>query len=162
MDGVPRSREKPILVSGRISQHGLDEAVRMMLSIQEQLRRKLIVSCQACRATRWKIRMPFGGWLWRQLQGGAAGLRINSAEHIAAIRRDSDVPIIGIQKRFMNGVYRITPDFEAAQALAAAGASIIALDCTDRSWPAGDPCRNWLAHSRGAVSSHHGRRGHSR
>jgi putative N-acetylmannosamine-6-phosphate epimerase/predicted NBD/HSP70 family sugar kinase len=111
----------------------------MMLSIQEQLRRKLIVSCQAWPGDPLEDTDAIRRMALAALQGGAAGLRINSAEHIAAIRRDSDVPIIGIQKRFMNGVYRITPDFEAAQALAAAGASIIALDCTDRSWPAGDP-----------------------
>jgi glucokinase-like ROK family protein len=76
--------------------------------------------------------------------GGAAGLRLNSAEQIAAIRRDTNLPIIGIEKRYGPMGMRITPDFASAFGLAAAGASIIALDCTDRSWPGGDPWRELI------------------
>lgn len=72
---------------------------------------------------------------------GASGLRLNSAEHIAALRRHTNVPIIGIQKRYDAQDVRITPDFAAAFALAAAGASMIALDCTRREWRSGDPWR---------------------
>lgn len=70
---------------------------------------------------------------------GAEGLRVNSAEHISAIRQDTAVPIIGIQKRYVNGLLRITPDFASAAALAAAGATVIALDCTNRTWTFGEP-----------------------
>ena len=72
---------------------------------------------------------------------GASGLRLNSAEHIAAIRRHTGIPIIGIQKRYDAEGLRITPDFAAASALAAADASMIALDCTGREWLNGDPWR---------------------
>jgi len=49
------------------------------------------------------------------------------------------VPIIGIHKQYGPAGLRITPTFVAASALAAAGASMIALDCTNRVWPDGDP-----------------------
>lgn len=76
---------------------------------------------------------------------GVSGLRINSPEHIAAIRKDTALPIIGIQKRYVNGRLRITPDFASAAALAHAGASIVALDCTNRSWDFGEPWRELIA-----------------
>ncbi len=79
---------------------------------------------------------------------GAAGLRINSADHIAAIRKDTDLPIIGIHKRYVNGALRITPDFSSAAALAAAGATIIALDCTHRTWRFGEPWQEILRNIR--------------
>lgn len=73
------------------------------------------------------------------LRGGAGGLRLNGGAYIAAIRPDSKVPIIGLKKVYLEGRLRITPDFAAAVELANAGADIIALDCTDRIWPGGDP-----------------------
>lgn len=65
--------------------------------------------------------------------GGAAGLRANGPEDIAAIRAVSALPIIGIAKVWSDRfpVY-ITPGFSDAAAVAAAGADIIALDATPR------------------------------
>jgi N-acetylmannosamine-6-phosphate 2-epimerase / N-acetylmannosamine kinase len=73
------------------------------------------------------------------VRGGAMGLRLNSPKHVRAIRADSDLPIIAIQKRLLGGKLRITPDFASAALLAAAGADIIALDCTDRIHAHGEP-----------------------
>ena len=70
---------------------------------------------------------------------GAAGLRIHSPEHITAIRQDTSLPIIGISKQYHDGRLRITPDFKSAQALAEAGATIIALDCTSQPHSFGEP-----------------------
>lgn len=66
-------------------------------------------------------------------QGGALALRANGPADIAAIRAVSRLPIIGILKRWDDRfpVY-ITPDFASAEAIAAAGADIIALDATAR------------------------------
>jgi N-acylglucosamine-6-phosphate 2-epimerase len=66
-------------------------------------------------------------------QGGAKALRANGPADISAIRAVSDLPIIGILKRWDERfpVY-ITPDFESAFLIAAAGADIIALDATAR------------------------------
>jgi N-acylglucosamine-6-phosphate 2-epimerase len=68
--------------------------------------------------------------------GGAVAIRANGPEDIAAIRRAVDVPIIGIWKIDLPGFdVRITPTIEQARAVAAAGASIVALDATDRPHP---------------------------
>lgn len=65
--------------------------------------------------------------------GGAVAIRANGPDDIASIRAAVSLPIIGIWKVDLPGLgIRITPAVEHAQAVAAAGASIIALDATDR------------------------------
>lgn len=64
------------------------------------------------------------------LRGGAGGLRSNGVESTQTFRAETTLPILGIQKRSVGGTLCITPDFEAAQAIARAGADVIALDCS--------------------------------
>ena len=95
--------------------------------------RSLAVSCQA------RADNPLHGPAFMAAmaeaaeQGGALALRANGPADIAAIRAVSRLPIIGILKRWDDRfpVY-ITPDFASAEAVAAAGADIIAIDATDR------------------------------
>jgi N-acylglucosamine-6-phosphate 2-epimerase len=62
---------------------------------------------------------------------GVVGLRINSPEHVRAVRQAVDLPVLGIQKHYApDGRVWITPTFADARALVEAGASIIAMDCT--------------------------------
>lgn len=68
------------------------------------------------------------------VEGGAAAIRCESPADVAAIRAAVSVPLIGLWKRGETGVY-ITPTFEAAQAIAEAGADVIAIDATDRPRP---------------------------
>jgi len=110
-----------------------------MFAIFEQLKGKLVVSCQASPGDPLDSADAICRMALAALSGGAAGLRINSAEHIATLRRHTDVPIIGIHKQYGPAGLHITPDFASASALVDAGASMIALDCTDRVWPDGDP-----------------------
>jgi len=113
-----------------------------MHKVFEELKGRLIVSCQAYPGDPLEDTDALRRMALASAVGGAAGLRINSAEHIAAIRKDCQLPIIGIQKKYVNGKLHITPDFESAESLAKAGASIIALDCTLREWPKGE---SWQA-----------------
>ena len=76
--------------------------------------------------------------------GGAAAIRANGPADIRAIKRAVDLPVIGLYKQGESGVY-ITPTFEAAAEIAAAGADVIALDCTDRPRPDGVPLAELLA-----------------
>lgn len=76
--------------------------------------------------------------------GGAAGLRLAGAKHIAAVRQAlPDIPIIGIHKPDVlpdppeSAVY-ITAQLADALPLAEAGADIIALDATLRPRPGGE------------------------
>ena len=103
-----------------------------MQSTKDRLKGALVVSCQASPGNALDDTDTICRIARDALKNGATGLRINSPEHIAAIRRYTDVPIIGIQKRYRDGQLFITPDFDSASGLAAAGASIIALDCTGR------------------------------
>jgi predicted NBD/HSP70 family sugar kinase/putative N-acetylmannosamine-6-phosphate epimerase len=110
-----------------------------MLGILETLRSGLLVSCQAAPGDPLEDTQTIRRIARSVAGAGAAGLRINGPEHIAAIRQDLRLPIIGIQKRYHGNKIRITPDFVSAAALATAGASTIALDCTGRDWPDGEP-----------------------
>lgn len=105
----------------------------------EQLRGRLVVSCQASPGDALEDTETIRRIALAVVGGGAAGLRLNSPAHIAAIRQSSALPIIGIQKHYGPTGLHITPDFASAAALAAAGASIIAIDCTSRIWPDGEP-----------------------
>jgi N-acylglucosamine-6-phosphate 2-epimerase len=62
---------------------------------------------------------------------GAAALRICSPSHIAAVRRISQLPIIGLDKTADRSRIYITPDFTRAKALVEAGASIVAVQATE-------------------------------
>ena len=68
--------------------------------------------------------------------GGAAGLRIEGVENLKAARPTVQVPIIGIVKRDLpDSPIRITPFLHDIEALAKAGADIIAVDGTRRPRP---------------------------
>jgi putative N-acetylmannosamine-6-phosphate epimerase len=66
-------------------------------------------------------------------QGGAGGIRANGPEDVAAIRAVTRLPLIGILKRFDDGVpVYITPDLASAVAITGAGADAVAVDATRR------------------------------
>ncbi len=102
------------------------------------LRGGLIVSCQA---------LPpeplFGSDIMARMAvaaeaGGAVGIRANSPADIAAIRAVTDLPLIGLSKvELVDYEVYITPTAADAQAVAEAGADIIALDATARPHPEG-------------------------
>ena len=70
--------------------------------------------------------------------GGAVGIRADDPNHIAAIRKITDLPIIGIYKEDVVGYGpRITLNMDRARAIYEAGSTIIALDVTDRPHPYG-------------------------
>jgi N-acylglucosamine-6-phosphate 2-epimerase len=64
---------------------------------------------------------------------GAAGVRIEGAARIRAVRAAVDVPIVGIVKRAHPGFEPyITSTFDEVRAVAEAGADVVAFDATDR------------------------------
>jgi N-acylglucosamine-6-phosphate 2-epimerase len=103
------------------------------------LRGTLIVSCQAAPGDPLDDVETLRRLAISVLRGGAGGLRANGVACIAAFRRETRLPIIGILKRYVDGAAAITPDFAAAEAVAAAGADVIALDCTARRLTAAEP-----------------------
>ncbi|NUS70016.1 MAG: putative N-acetylmannosamine-6-phosphate 2-epimerase [Ensifer adhaerens] len=76
------------------------------------------------------------GFALAALDGGATALRIESADYVRAVRQATDRPIIGLVKRDLKtSPVRITPFIEDVDALAQAGADIIAYDATSRERP---------------------------
>jgi glucokinase-like ROK family protein len=110
----------------------------------DALQSKLIASCQASMGEPLEDVDTLRRIAMACLAGGAGGLRLNSAKCVAAVRSHTRLPIIGIEKVDFGDRVRITPDFAAAARLARAGADIIALDCTDREWPGGEPWRQLI------------------
>lgn len=92
----------------------------------------LIVSCQARADNPLHGPVYMGAMALAARDGGAVAIRANGPADIAAVKA-AGLPVVGILKRFDDRfpVY-ITPDAAAADAIAAAGADIIALDATPR------------------------------
>ncbi|KRA51489.1 N-acetylmannosamine-6-phosphate 2-epimerase [Devosia sp. Root635] len=106
-----------------------------------RLKRGLIVSCQARADNPLHGPHFMGAMALAARDGGAVAIRANGPEDIRAVKA-AGLPVIGIHKVFSERypVY-ITPDFAAAEAIVAAGAGIVALDCTDRPRDGEPPAR---------------------
>lgn len=101
--------------------------------ILSRLEKSLIVSCQAPEGDPFRDPDSMARFARAAVAGGAAGIRASGVADVAAIRSAVDVPIVGIDKaRAADGEILITGTVEAARLLAAAGADLIALDCTAR------------------------------
>ncbi len=112
---------------------GIGCVMKTLPAVCEKLREQLIVSCQAPEGDVFHGPDAMARFAAAAREGGAAGIRANGVADIAAIRRAVELPIIGILKTpFPEGGWLITGSFEAAKDLVAAGADIIALDCTLR------------------------------
>ena len=109
----------------------------MAASVIEKIEGGLVVSCQAEEGSPFFQPESMARFARAAEMGGAVGIRAKEPD-IRAIREACRLPIIGIDKVYLEGfeVY-ITPRFEDAERIAAAGADIIALDCTPRPRPDG-------------------------
>lgn len=116
------------------------------------LRGGLIVSCQA-RPDNPLHGPSFMAAMARAASGaGALGLRMNGPEDIRAARAAVDLPIIGLYKRpYDDCQVVITPTFAEAEAVAASGAAVIALDATGRRRPDGVSLADLIARIRSEL-----------
>ncbi|WII36926.1 N-acetylmannosamine-6-phosphate 2-epimerase [Paenibacillus thiaminolyticus] len=107
-------------------------------TVFEQVKGKLIVSCQALADE--PLHSPFimGRMAYAAFLGGAAGIRANSVEDIQEMKKQVKLPIIGIIKQDYEGsdVF-ITPTDREVGLLYCEGVDIIAIDATDRVRPDG-------------------------
>lgn len=106
--------------------------------ILEQIRGKLIVSCQALPDEPLHSSFIMSRMAYAAAISGAGGIRANSVADIHEIRKTVDLPIIGIIKQDYPGspVY-ITPTMKEVDALMKEGVDIMAVDATDRIRPSG-------------------------
>jgi N-acylglucosamine-6-phosphate 2-epimerase len=107
-----------------------------LAQLDSALHGRLVVSCQPVDGGP----LDDDGVVVRMAQaavaGGAAALRIEGAARLALVRAAVGVPLLGIVKRDLpDSAVRITPWLTDVQALAAAGADVIAVDATARDRP---------------------------
>ena len=100
-------------------------------AILESMKGGLIVSCQVQHDDP-VYSMDFVVKMAKAAQwGGAVGIRAKSPDQISEIRKNVELPIIGLDKIWHDDTdVFITPTLEAAKQVWEAGAEIIALDCT--------------------------------
>ncbi|MCC2817732.1 N-acetylmannosamine-6-phosphate 2-epimerase [Lachnoclostridium pacaense] len=104
----------------------------------ENLKGKLIVSCQALPHEPLHSSFIMGRMALAAKEGGAAGIRANTKEDIAEIQAQVDLPVIGIVKRdYEDSKVYITPTMKEIEELMEVKPEIIALDATSDLRPGG-------------------------
>ena len=104
----------------------------------EQLKGKLIVSCQALPHEPLHSSFIMGRMALAAKEGGAFGIRANTKEDIREIQSQVDLPVIGIVKRdYEDSKVYITPTMKEIDELMEVKPEIIALDATGALRPGG-------------------------
>ncbi|WP_204934571.1 N-acetylmannosamine-6-phosphate 2-epimerase [Roseibium sediminis] len=107
-----------------------------MSPLLNHLKGNLIVSCQPVTGGALDHPEIIAGFAKAAIDGGACGLRIEGVANLQAVRRVTDVPVIGLVKEDRpDTAVRITSTLDAVRDLARGGADIIAIDMTDRDRP---------------------------
>ena len=102
----------------------------------ESLQGKLIVSCQALPDEPLHSSFIMGRMAKAAQEGGAYGIRANTKEDIAEIKKNVNLPVIGIVKRdYEDSPVYITPTMKEIDELMEVRPDIIALDATGRIRP---------------------------
>lgn len=107
----------------------------------------LVVSCQAPAPSPLHHPGVIAAMAAAAVQRGAVGVRIDSPDHIQAVRQRVSQPIIGLWKQVLppSSVY-ITPQIHHAEAVAQAGSDIIAVDATQRPRPGAETLAALIHH----------------
>ncbi len=99
---------------------------------------KLIVSCQALPEEPLHSSFIMGRMARAANMAGAGGIRANTKEDITEIKKEVNLPIIGIVKRdYPDSKVYITPTMQEVDELMETGVDIIALDATISKRPGG-------------------------
>ena len=115
----------------------------------ESVFHKLIVSCQALPEEPLHSSFIMGRMAVAAKEGGAGGIRANSVEDIREIKKNVDLPIIGIIKRDYPGCsVRITPTIREVDELMQVKPDVIAVDATCRRRPDGRKLEEFYAEIR--------------
>jgi N-acylglucosamine-6-phosphate 2-epimerase len=115
----------------------------------------LIVSVQAPEGSPLRDPSVIAAMAEASLRNGATGVRLESPEHIGAVRRRCpDALIVGLWKRTTPGssVY-ITPGWDEIRAVWAAGADVVALDATERPRPGGADLAQLVVRARAELGA---------
>ena len=121
-----------------------------MIPTGEVLNKGLIVSVQAPWGSPMRDPDVIASIAEASLRNGAVGVRLESPEHIGAVRRRCpEALIIGLWKcTFPDSSVYITPGWSEIQAVWSAGADVIALDATERVRPGGQSLADLIQRAR--------------
>lgn len=102
----------------------------------KKIKGKLVVSCQALEDEPLHSSYIMGRMAYAAFVGGAAGIRANTVQDIKEIKKNVNLPIIGIIKKVYGdcNVY-ITPTYKEVEELIQESVDIIAIDGTLRKRP---------------------------
>lgn len=107
-----------------------------MNEVFKKIKSKLIVSCQALEDEPLFSSFIMGRMALAATQAGAGGIRANTVVDIQEIKKNTNLPIIGIIKRnYVDCNVYITPTMKEIDELCAEGVDIIAIDATKRERP---------------------------
>ena len=121
-----------------------------MQQVLDKIHKGLIVSCQALENEPLHSSFIMGRMAIAAKEGGAKCIRANSVADIMEIKKNVDLPVIGIIKQVygQNDVY-ITPTMAEIDALMETEAEIIATDATARVRPDGKTLKQFYGEIRG-------------
>lgn len=106
------------------------------MEMNEKLKNGLIVSCQALEDEPLHSSFIMGRMALAAKMAGAVGIRANTVSDIKEIKKNVDLPIIGIIKKdYDNSEVYITPTMDEIDELVAEGVEIIATDGTNSKRP---------------------------
>lgn len=112
----------------------------------ESFKGQLVVSCQALEHEPLHSSFIMSRMAKAAEEGGAKGIRANSVADIAAIKKEVDLPVIGIIKRDYPGAEAfITATMKEIDELMTVKPEIIAFDATSSSRPDGETLATFFA-----------------
>lgn len=112
----------------------------------ESFKGQLVVSCQALEHEPLHSSFIMSRMAKAAEEGGAKGIRANSVADIAAIKKEVDLPVIGIIKRDYPGAEAfITATMKEIDELMTVKPEIIAVDATSSSRPDGETLATFFA-----------------
>lgn len=109
------------------------------MEIYDKLKKGLIVSCQALDDEPLHSSFIMGRMALAAKMAGASGIRANTVSDIKEIKKNVDLPIIGIIKKdYGNSEIYISPTIDEIDDLVNEGVDIIATDATNMKRPKND------------------------
>lgn len=119
------------------------------MDVLKKLKGRLIVSCQALEDEPLHDPYIMGKMALAAEIGGAAGIRANTVKDIREIKKQVDLPLIGIiKKNYGDHPVFITPTVREVAELHEEGVDIIAVDATGRTRPDGKSFEAFFAEVR--------------
>ncbi|MCL2208994.1 MAG: N-acetylmannosamine-6-phosphate 2-epimerase [Treponema sp.] len=119
------------------------------MSVLDDIKGGLIVSCQALEDEPLHSSFIMARMAEAAILGGAVGIRANSTQDICEIKKTVNLPVIGIIKtEYPDSHVYITPSMTEVDALVKCGCEIIAMDAANRKRPSGEPLAEFFARVR--------------